>query len=143
MRAGVVTALGLALLGLWVTTGRAGENQGAPSPPIPVAIAGRAGLPFVAAAPGSDPSAVATGEARGAWRVEVVTRESALYRDAYSAARQVGHVTTGERLYYVDAIDRRLRILNALVFDGGHWIKVRALDGTEGWVRATSVREVR
>jgi hypothetical protein len=85
-------------MGLWVTTGRAGENQGVPSSPIPVAISDSAGLPFVAAVSGSDPSAVATRGAPGAWRVEVVTQESALYRDAYSAARQVGHVTTGERV---------------------------------------------
>jgi SH3-like domain-containing protein len=29
------------------------------------------------------------------------------------------------------------------VFDGGHWVKVRAADGTEGWVPAVTVRAVR
>ena len=43
----------------------------------------------------------------------------------------------------VDSIDRRLRILNLLVFDGGHWVKIRLSDGTEGWVPADTVREVR
>jgi hypothetical protein len=43
----------------------------------------------------------------------------------------------------VDSIDRRLRILNLLVFDGGYWVKVRASDGTEGWIPADNVREVR
>jgi hypothetical protein len=44
---------------------------------------------------------------------------------------------------YVDSIDRRLMILNLLVFDGGHWVKIRASDGTVGWVPADAVREVR
>jgi hypothetical protein len=29
------------------------------------------------------------------------------------------------------------------VFDGGYWVKVRASDGTEGWIPADNVREVR
>jgi SH3-like domain-containing protein len=33
--------------------------------------------------------------------------------------------------------------MNAVVFDGGRWIKVRAADGTEGWVPAATVREMR
>ena len=49
----------------------------------------------------------------------------------------------GQQVRYVDSIDRRLRILNLLVFDGGHWVKVRLADGTEGWVPAETVREVR
>ena len=69
--------------------------------------------------------------------------ESALYRDAYAAAARVGSVVRGELLIYVDYIDRRVRILNALVFDGGHWIKVRASDGQEGWLPANALREVR
>jgi hypothetical protein len=52
-------------------------------------------------------------------------------------------VESGEHVRYVDSIDRRLRILNLLVFDGGFWVKVRLSDGTEGWVPADTVREVR
>ena len=52
-------------------------------------------------------------------------------------------MVTGQQVRYVDSIDRRLRILNLLVFDGGHWVKIRLPDGTEGWVPADTVREVR
>jgi hypothetical protein len=34
-------------------------------------------------------------------------------------------------------------VLNTLVFDGGHWVKIRAADGTMGWLPAEAVREVR
>jgi hypothetical protein len=50
---------------------------------------------------------------------------------------------SGQQVKYVDSIDRRLRILNLLVFDGGHWVKIRLRDGIEGWVPADNVREVR
>lgn len=69
--------------------------------------------------------------------------ESALYRDALFSSSQIGRVAAGQQVRYVDSIDRRLRILNLLVFDGGYWIKVRLTDGTEGWVPAENVREVR
>jgi hypothetical protein len=69
--------------------------------------------------------------------------ESPLYRDALHGAAQVGRVNPGQQVTFVDSIDRRLRILNRLVFDGGHWVKVRAADGTEGWVPADIVREIR
>jgi len=75
-------------------------------------------------------------------RFEVVTADSPLYRDAYSTASRVGRVVRGDQLTYLDFIDRRLWILNALIFDGGYWIKVRATDGTAGWVPAEAVREV-
>ena len=52
-------------------------------------------------------------------------------------------MAAGQQVRYVDSIDRRLRILNVLVFDGGYWIKVRVANGTEGWVPAGHVREVR
>jgi Bacterial SH3 domain len=72
-----------------------------------------------------------------------VVGESALYRDALFSSSRIGRVGSGQQVRYVDSIDRRLRILNLLVFDGGHWVKIRLPDGTEGWVPADSVREVR
>lgn len=74
--------------------------------------------------------------------LEVLT-ESGLYRDALFSSSEVGRVAVGQQVRYVDSIDRRLRILNLLVFDGGYWIKVRLPSGTEGWVPADTVREVR
>ncbi len=76
-------------------------------------------------------------------RTYEVVGESSLYRDALFSSSQVGRVVTGQQVRYVDSIDRRLRILNLLVFDGGHWVKVRLPDGIEGWVPADTVREVR
>jgi len=76
-------------------------------------------------------------------RTYEVVGESALYRDALFSSSRVGHVAAGQQVRYVDSIDRRLRILNLLVFDGGHWIKIRLSDGTEGWVPADTIREVR
>jgi hypothetical protein len=76
-------------------------------------------------------------------RMYEVVDESVLYRDALSSSSRVGRVVTGQQVRYVDTIDRRLRILNLLVFDGGHWVKVRLPDGIEGWVPADAVREVR
>lgn len=72
-----------------------------------------------------------------------VIGESLLYRDALYSSSRVGRVVTGQQVKYLDSIDRRLRILNLLVFDGGYWVKIRLPDGTEGWVPADSVREVR
>jgi len=72
-----------------------------------------------------------------------VAGESPLYRDAFATASRIGRVIRGDQVTYLDSIDRRLRILNALIFDGGHWIKVRSADGAEGWVPADIVREVR
>ena len=76
-------------------------------------------------------------------RTYEVVGESALYRDALFSSSRVGHVAAGQQVRYVDSIDRRLRILNLLVFDGGHWVKIRLSDGTEGWVPADTIREVR
>jgi hypothetical protein len=76
-------------------------------------------------------------------RLEVVVADTTLRRDAVATASPVGAVYRGERVTYVDSIDRRLRILNTLIFDGGHWIKVQANDGTVGWLPADTVREVR
>jgi hypothetical protein len=76
-------------------------------------------------------------------RIFEVLGSSALYRDALHSSSQVGQVAAGQQVRYVDSIDRRLRILNLLVFDGGYWIKVRLPNGTEGWVPADTVREVR
>ncbi len=72
-----------------------------------------------------------------------VAVESAMYRDALVSSARVGRVVSGQQVRYVDSIDRRLRILNLLVFDGGHWVKIRLPDGTEGWVPADTLREVR
>jgi hypothetical protein len=68
--------------------------------------------------------------------------ESELYRDALFSSSRVGRVVAGQQVKYVDSIDRRLRILNLLVFDGGYWVKIRLPDGIEGWVPAEIVREV-
>ena len=76
-------------------------------------------------------------------RMFEVVGESALYRDALFSSSRIGRVAAGQQVRYVDSIDRRLRILNLLVFDGGHWVKVRLADGTEGWIPAENVREVR
>jgi hypothetical protein len=74
--------------------------------------------------------------------LEVISDES-LLRDALTNASTIGRVARGQTVTKVDVVDRRLRIFNRLIFDGGHWIKVRVGDGTEGWVPAASVREVR
>ncbi len=86
--------------------------------------------------------AILTPDTPGGRTYEVVG-ESVLYRDALVSSSRVGRVSAGQQVRYVDSIDRRLRILNLLVFDGGHWVKIRLADGTEGWVPADSVREVR
>jgi hypothetical protein len=137
------------------------QSTAPPSPPAGAAPASPAissGLPTVAAYQDA-PSAARQGNgtsAKPGVQTTVLTRESpstssrvlevigagTLYRDALSSSSQVGRVAAGQQVRYVDSIDRRLRILNLLVFDGGHWIKVRAADGTEGWVPADNVREV-
>jgi hypothetical protein len=75
--------------------------------------------------------------------LEVVSEQSALHREALAAATPVGRVVRGQRVTYVDSIDRRLRVFNRVIFDGGYWIKVRAADGTEGWLPASTLREAR
>ena len=106
-----------------------------------------ANVPAPPPAPSPAVAAVTPGDgvARPATRppLEVVVTETTLHRDALSGAPMVGRVVKGELVTYVDAIDRRLRVFNTLIFDGGYWIKVRAADGTEGWLPAASVREVR
>jgi hypothetical protein len=79
---------------------------------------------------------------RGA-QLEVVAEEAALRRDAIAAADPIGRVSRGDRVTYLDAIDRRLHLLNVLVFDGGQWVRVRSADGTEGWLPAAAVRATR
>jgi hypothetical protein len=93
-------------------------------------------------APGGPVDATGERPAPGA-RLEVVSPNGTLHREALAAAASVGRVERGEQVTYIDSIDRRLRIFNALIFDGGYWIKVRAGNGTEGWLPAASVREVR
>jgi hypothetical protein len=73
--------------------------------------------------------------------LEVVSDQS-LLRDAITNAGTIGRVVRGQTVIKVDVIDRRLHIFKRLIFDGGHWIKVRVGDGTEGWVPAATVREV-
>ena len=109
------------------------------------------GLPTVAAyqnsgaSPAGVQNASLTNNSAGATagRMFEVAVEGAMYRDALFSSSRVGRVVTGQQVRYVDSIDRRLRILNLLVFDGGHWVKIRLPDGTEGWVPADTVREVR
>jgi hypothetical protein len=114
----------------------------APAPAVPPA-------PAPASAPAPAPSVAGLPPGNGLSRraprppLEVVVNETALHRDALSGAATVGRVLQGELVMYVDAIDRRLRIFNALIFDGGYWIKVRAANGIEGWLPAATVRELR
>lgn len=75
-------------------------------------------------------------------RLEVVG-DVGVYRDALSGSAQIASVARGQHVTYLDSIDRRLRILNRLVFDGGYWVKVRLADGLEGWISGESVRELR
>ena len=96
----------------------------------------------VAPAPGGQPAAPGS-QSMTPGRMYEVIGESVLYRDALASSSRVGRVVAGQQVRYVDSIDRRLRILNLLVFDGGHWVKVRLPDGIEGWVPADTVREVR
>jgi hypothetical protein len=94
------------------------------------------------------PAVAATAAASGRWLapgdvLEVIAPEIPLRRDAISIGGSVGWVSRGERVRYVDAIDRRLRVFNVTVFDGGFWVRVRAANGSEGWLRAETVREAR
>jgi hypothetical protein len=84
----------------------------------------------------------ATSSLKPGRRLEVVVIEANLRRDALANADPVGRVVRGEHVIYVDFIDRRLRILNMLIYDGGHWVKVQAGDGTVGWLPAKALREV-
>lgn len=89
----------------------------------------------------SQPQPAAAGPRPIRW-LEIVGSDAVLHRDAMSGARAVGRVASGQRVRFVDFIDRRLRVGNVLVFDGGHWIKVRSTSGLEGWVPAAAVREL-
>jgi hypothetical protein len=116
--------------------------------PANTAVSG--GLPTIAAYQSAPPSgvqkAVLTPNNRASGsegRMFEVVDDAVLYRDALFSSAKVGRVASGEHVRYVDSIDRRLRILNLLVFDGGFWVKIRLSDGTEGWVPADTVREVR
>lgn len=142
-------------------TGRAGSPVSPASSEAPAAAPGLAaaragggadgaGLPAIASyqppapAPRLTPAAVVQPSVPGPGprRLEVVG-ETPLYRDAVSGSARIGHVARGQQVMYLDSIDRRLRILNHLLFDGGTWVKVRLADGTEGWIPAHSVRELR
>jgi hypothetical protein len=79
----------------------------------------------------------------GLCRFKVAATDSPLRRDAFGRAPIVGHVVPGEKLTFVDFIDRRLRVLGHVVFDGGHWRKVRGQRGDLGWLPAAEVRESR
>jgi hypothetical protein len=100
------------------------------TPPPPVKTGATAG------------TAVLVVRSTGGPRLVVVSGEAALHRDAVANARQVGRLVRGQQVTYLDSIDRRLQVFRFVVFDGGHWIKVRAADGTEGWVPAETVREL-
>jgi hypothetical protein len=118
----------------------------APSAPSPTSSNGaQAGPTPLSAAPlrvstTSGPTAILARPVAGP-TLEVVA-DGSLQRDALTNASAIGRVIRGQTVTQVDAIDRRLHIFNRLIFDGGHWIKVRVGDGTEGWVPATIVREV-
>jgi hypothetical protein len=134
-----------------VSTAPAASPRDAGLPPVSLyqPPAAPAPEPAPAATPAPGPAVAAVPPSIGTERpgarphLVVVVVESALHRDALSGAPTVGRVVQGEQLTYVDSIDRRLWVFNTLVFDGGHWIKVRAASGTQGWIPATAVREVR
>lgn len=121
----------------------------APSTPPPQTAAGSSFAPGSAqpAMPPAPMAAAVPAEPRHApsigRRLEVIAPESSLRRDAASGSDIVGKVVRGDLVTYLDSIDRRLRILNVLVLDGGHWIKVRAASGAEGWLPARTVQELR
>jgi hypothetical protein len=139
-------------------------SQGGPAKPVASATPGPAGAPGAGGAnpaglptmasyqdggstarPGNVQPAVLTREpsSTAPGRVLEVIGESGIYKEATSISSQVGRVAAGQQVTYVDAIDRRLRILDLLEFDGGYWIKVRLATGTEGWIPAKNTREVR
>jgi hypothetical protein len=147
---------------------RASEPMGSAAAPQPAAAPGStqptappansavsAGLPTIAAyqnrqgngapTPGMQNAVLTNNNGTGApsGRMVEVVGDAVLYRDALFSSSKVGRVVMGQQARYVDSIDRRLRILNLLVFDGGYWVKIRLSDGTEGWVPADTVREVR
>ena len=72
----------------------------------------------------------------------IAVSEGPLRRDAFGRARIVGHVVRGEALTVLDFIDRRLRVLRRVVFDGGHWRKVRGQNGDVGWLPAAEVQGI-
>ena len=145
------------------TTAPAGPAAAAPQPAAPSSAAQApvtparsdsgvsGGLPTVAAyqnngaqsAGVQDAALTNSGASAPSGRMVEVAVEGAIYRDALFSSSRVGRVVTGQQVRYVDSIDRRLRILNLLVFDGGHWVKIRLPDGSEGWVPADTLREVR
>jgi hypothetical protein len=114
-----------------------------PAPAVPV-VAQPASAPQPAITPiristTSGPTAVLARPVPGP--ILIVISDHNLLRDALTNASEIGRVIRGQTVIKVDVIDRRLTIFNRVIFDGGHWIKVRIGDGTEGWVPATSVRE--
>jgi hypothetical protein len=111
--------------------------QAAAAPPAP---APQAAITPIRVSATSGPTAVLASPVPGP--VLIVIRDQSLLREALANASEIGRVIRGQTVTKVDTIDRRLTIFNRLIFDGGHWIKVRIGDGTEGWVPATSVREV-
>jgi hypothetical protein len=123
----------------------AGESPWAPTEAETPADAGATGVadtgPDLQRAAAVSPDGIGWPGVGG--RLEVVAREASLRRDALSLAPLVGRVIRGEVVTFLDFIDRRLRVLNVLLFDGGHWIKVRTSDGTIGWLRASTVQEAR
>jgi hypothetical protein len=133
-------------------------STGAPASPTPAAASGTqsntgiaGGLPTMAAYQDNaspqqsvaQTTVLTPGSPTSTTRMFEVVGESVVYRDALYGSSRVGRVVSGQQVRYVDSIDRRLRILNMLVFDGGHWVRIRTPDGTEGWVPADAVREVR
>jgi hypothetical protein len=116
-----------------------------PAPAAPASAAAQPAAPQPAITPirvstTSGPTAVLARPVPGP--ILMVITDQSLLRDALTNASEIGRVLRGQTVTKVDAIDRRLTIFNRLIFDGGHWIKVRIGDGTEGWVPATTVREV-
>ncbi len=87
-------------------------------------------------------AATSTKEAAGGrlCLVEVAVSESPLRRDAFRRAPIIGRVVPGERLTALDFIDRRLRVLGRVVFDGGYWRKVRGQRSDVGWLPAAEIR---
>lgn len=128
------------------TAAEAAPVAGNPLPALasyqdPASTAPRPGAPGAPSDSGGYTS-VSSMSREGVRWLEVIA-DSALLRDAFAAAGRVGRVARGQQVMLLDYIDRRLRILNTLVLDGGYWIKVRVPDGREGWIPADTVREAR
>jgi hypothetical protein len=138
-----VAPQGLPSVALYQPGTRPPDAASAPGTRTPAAVVAATPPAVSPPAPPAPTSAVDGRTLGRGVQLEVIADEAPLRRDAIAAADPVGRVSRGQRVTYVDTIDRRLRMFNVVVFDGGHWVRVRAADGSEGWLPAGTVRETR